>query len=144
MQWDALTDAVRTSRRAGTVTMLTIARPEGVPARGAADMLAEAAHYTPIGSGWTPLSREQAESLLAYVLTHDLAYRAETMSADRATELASAFVDLAGPEAEFLTNGSTPDAPAASWAPISEATFDTGVVAVAASHVAMLWVEDED
>lgn len=91
-----------------------------------------------------------ARQVLAYVLHRDMAYGLLVMPSTQADALADAFVTLlAEDDAKFYTNGDfgAPDrlpGRLPQWQPATSATFDTGVLAVARTHVACVWVMDED
>jgi hypothetical protein len=94
---------------------------------------------------WTELDASGALELATRVLHADLAYNMPTMPMDLAGALARRFLMCCGDDAVFLTNGSLAFSPThGAWSPLTEATFDTGVVAVSARRAGLLWVEDED
>jgi hypothetical protein len=145
--WEQLEAAVRRLRTARAVTMLRIPRPSNASRRDAADALVLAAGYRAIGAQWISLSRADARAVLLLVLERSLAYNVATMSRANATELADAFLEHAQDAAVFFTNGDRASGSMSygeSWTPLTEATFDGGLVAVDGSHAAMLWIEDED
>jgi len=78
---------------------------------------------------------------LATILEHDLAYDVRCMSHDQAVALATEFVEAVGMDCRFVTNSA---ADRATWSPISDTTFDTGVVAESTSLRGICWFEDED
>ena len=50
-----------------------------------------------------------------------------------------------GEGALFVTNGSLAQVSSGGqWSSLTDATFDTGVLAVSSRRVSLLWVEDED
>ena len=80
------------------------------------------------------------------VVHQDLAYDLPICDLQKATQLAKAFVEAAMSEGmTFYSNGdlATSRNPR-SWNPATEATFDTGVLAVGPTGCACFWVEDED
>ena len=46
--------------------------------------------------------------------------------------------------ARYFTNGTYGPTDLSGWNPLTDATFDTGVVAVCDSMIGILWVEDGD
>ena len=152
MAWADLEAEVRSQRRIGVVTMLTIPRPRGSSGRDVADQLAVAAHYRPIGSLWLSIVHQAAAQVLQDILSYDLAYHGDVMARGEASKLAVAFLAHVGEAADFFTNGSWAEPPVVttrvtkdpSWQPLSQATFDAGVVGVGLESAALLWVEDED
>lgn len=63
-----------------------------------------------------------------------------------AASLAADWLAITGSDATYFTNGTwgQPAAQSTGWQPISNATFDAGIIAVAPQVSAILWVEDED
>jgi hypothetical protein len=93
---------------------------------------------------WTKLAAEDAEKAAVRVLHRDLAYHAPVMAIERAESLARRFVESCGEAAVFFTNGALALTGTGAWSPITDATFDSGVLGLSASRVGLLWVEDED
>jgi hypothetical protein len=115
--------------------------------------------FTAIGEQWCELTEEAASRHLSAVLQRDLAYGSEMISAKQARAIAVKFIECCKPAHYFsntpvstksiettqensqtfsdrpLTNG---------WQPLTQATFDSGVVAVGKTKIALLWIEDED
>ncbi len=93
-----------------------------------------------------------ARRLMQMLLHQDLAYNAEILPMDRASELVAAFLAQFGVEGvQFFTNGTFHEAlgpkstfHGASWNPATAATFDTGVLILGPRCSGCLWVEDED
>jgi hypothetical protein len=95
------------------------------------------------------ISREEAASLLAAVIERDLAYRAPRLGAAPAGSAAAEFLGIfSGPDALFFTNGELglthSLGKTGAWAPLTRATFDTGVVAIEGKKLGVFWIEDED
>lgn len=96
------------------------------------------------------ISAEEAHAVLVAVLHEDMAYGMERMPLDGARKLAAEFVAALGEgSARFYTNGEfgrPRKAPGAgpAWRPATDATFDTGVIAVSPTHIACAWLMDED
>jgi hypothetical protein len=116
-----------------------------------ADALARFLGLRRLGSAWRTISREEAHAALAAVLTHDLAYESECIAPPVAASFAEEFLGRFDSGAAFLTNGEFPPVSPTkaagwrgSWTPLTEATFDTGVIAVDTARAGLLWVEDED
>lgn len=92
-----------------------------------------------------PIGREDASRLIEYLVAYDQAYGGPTDALDIADRCAEDFVRLFGDEARFFTNTTDPiDARTRSWDSLTDATFDSGVVAVSATTVGIIWFEDED
>ena len=89
----------------------------------------------------------RARELLTYILHRDLAYNAPIMSIERAAELAERFLSqFENENARFFTNGVdySPVSGIQSFSPVTDATFDTGILVIGRSRSGCLWVEDED
>jgi len=93
---------------------------------------------------WTRLATEDAQRAATRVLHRDLAYQAPVMAIEVAESLARRFVECCGEAAVFFTNGALALTGTGAWSPITDATFDSGIVGLSASRVGLLWVEDED
>ncbi|WP_154223030.1 hypothetical protein [Marinicella rhabdoformis] len=97
---------------------------------------------------WIEINRLDAKRLLTDCLAHDLAYQINIMPEQKAQELASAFLKCFDKDTAFLTNQThnfdNIGKGFLSWEPITNATFDTGIIAVKEGVVGILWVKDED
>lgn len=98
---------------------------------------------------WVAATRDEAVRVIAGCLARDLAYDEEIMPEEDARELAVAFVATFDGNARFLTNSrrflvDSKSYSSDGWTPISQATFDTGVIVEAEGVVGIVWVEDED
>jgi hypothetical protein len=95
---------------------------------------------------------DMARAIVTGILHRDLAYGTRLMSLSRAEELAAEFIKAFDkPRSRFFTNGQFKDDAGvglvlAGWNPATTATFDTGVLVLAApgSPSACLWIADED
>ncbi|HZZ81118.1 MAG TPA: hypothetical protein VFE62_21630 [Gemmataceae bacterium] len=88
-----------------------------------------------------------ARRLLERILHQDLAYDSEVMPIDEASDLAGRFMAyFETVDTLYYTNGTFHELQrnGTSWNPVTEATFDTGVLAISAERAGCLWVEDED
>lgn len=109
--------------------------------------------------GFALLDRKQAlvrvsDSLalqIARTILHkDMAYDSEIIPLSRADDLARRFLALfINPPTEYFSNGSftqRDDGAVAlsEWSPLTQSTFDTGIIVVESELVGCLWVEDED
>src|SRR5262249_43061914 len=92
--------------------------------------------FRSLSSAWREISPPDAVSILRNILHRDLAYRAEIMPAWLAAELATRFCELFPETTRYFTNGTWDIGPSGqleqprSWCPLTEATFDAGIVAV--------------
>jgi hypothetical protein len=117
---------------------------DGATPDAVANALVEALALEP-SDRWTELEPDGALKVATRVLHQDLAYRSTVMSLEEANALARRFIASCGDGATFFTNGTVAmEADGGAWNPITQATFDSGVIGVSRRRVAMLWVEDED
>ncbi len=98
---------------------------------------------------WIEVSHDEAKDLLIEFLTHDLAYRYEIMPATDAAELIDAYLKNFENNTRMLTNTTMfnrDSDPAGSYqlTPLTDATFDAGILFEDGGVVGILWVEDED
>ena len=106
---------------------------------------ADASRYKEIGG-------DAACRLVFLALHQDLAYCTKIMPAEQAVHLAEHFVDAFDHEdTRFYTNGNLHQGPddkvtwsGAAWNPMTEATFDTGILVLGPLTSGVFWVEDED
>ena len=92
-----------------------------------------------------PISREDAAALIAHLVAYDQAYGRPTNALAIGDDCGDQFVGMFPPEARFFTNSRDRiDASARSWASLTDATFDCGVVGIAPTRVGTIWFEDED
>ena len=120
-------------------------------ARQCADAIARVVGFHPLGAKWRELTPDSARAVLDRVLERDLAYGGQAMSPEIAQQLSREFVNLFSTRCCYYTNGDFPPPEqyrdggwAGSWDPVTQATFDTGVIAVDSGHAGLLWIEDED
>jgi hypothetical protein len=106
--------------------------------------------FQPISTSWREISSSEAVGILRNILNRDLAYNAEIMPGEVAQELAERFCALFPQTARYFTNGGwrtslggEAQSPV-SWQPLTDATFDAGIVAVGNGYLGVAWVEDED
>jgi hypothetical protein len=100
--------------------------------------------------GLLEVAAEKAHSILAAILSRDLAYKNHAMTRSRADELAREFVSAQEPGAKFFSNADWSqyfDRPIPSsfgWNNLTESTFDAGLLAIGERFASCVWVEDED
>jgi hypothetical protein len=143
--FDRLAAEIRAQRKYGRVivNMVEQAGTEGRSPTAVADRLAGSLALTQLGAGWRPVSKTEARRIARDILQSDLAYHTEIMSASQAETLVDRFLAFFGDPLTFLTN-THPLGSARTVAPITEATFDEGIVVVAEDRAGILWVADED
>lgn len=117
-----------------------------------ADRVAALHGLRPLGEGWLEISGQDALVIVTAVLHRDLAYGTEVMPLAQAQELATEFLDLAPEPHMYFSNGNWAEAFAVGeltassvgFDPISDSTFDAGVICVGDGMASIVWVEDED
>ena len=134
-------EEVRNRRRPGYVGGIAIPRPAGLDERQSADLAAETCSLRALGERWVDISDQEAQILVEDFLYLDLAYNIPGMMVHEAPPLAARFMTFTRAPRTCLTNTRSRRE---SWHPLSNATFDAGVVCIDAEQVVFLWVEDED
>ncbi|MGC1272783.1 MAG: hypothetical protein WBC44_03685 [Planctomycetaceae bacterium] len=106
--------------------------------------------FTGLGGDWVEVSLVEAKAIAGEILWKDLAYGVCIMARREADALAGRFFSLFGPEVHCFTNryfvppGADRRTQSLTWNPITDATFDIGVVCFDRDRVGILWVQDED
>jgi hypothetical protein len=104
-------------------------------------------------SCYREIDEASARRLATLILHRDLAYNVVIMPEEKAAQLAGAFLDQFGASACYFTNGTLHEprrkvsphvSDGWSWGPVTDATFDTGVLVLGPEVSGCLWVEDED
>lgn len=143
----AIVDEILSARNCGVVRcgVSKLERPSLERLAGEFGLQVEASRYQEIGG-------DAACRLVFLALHQDLAYCQELVPVERAVHLAEHFVDAFDHEdTRFYTNGNFHEGPGdqvtwpgASWNPMTESTFDTGVLVIGPALSGVFWVEDED
>jgi hypothetical protein len=106
-----------------------------------------------ISDRWQLVSISDANTILAHVLARDLAYNGPIMAESAAQSLSDRFLAFFDRDVLCFTNGTYHVPPVessnavqvrAGTDPISESTFDTGVVCLDTRRIGIVWMEDED
>jgi hypothetical protein len=139
-----LLDSFRRGRAAG----LTRVWIGPVPADGTPEAIAAQLGYVPAADALRAIDLEEAASLLEWLYRESVAYGACGPASSRVLdEVYEALLDLRS-DRIFWTNGDwyrrLKGGRSASWAPLSDATFDVGVIGRDADHAFIFWVEEED
>ena len=110
--------------------------------------------FTPLGSSWREIDRAEAQEIILLILSRDLAYQNEVIDRTFAESLTQQFLDLFQEPCQYFTNGNFRDyylneldqqqTTVLGWMPLTQATFDTGVVCFDQDYAGLIWVEDED
>ncbi|HEY0931214.1 MAG TPA: hypothetical protein VGE27_14935 [Gemmatimonas sp.] len=124
--------------------------PPRASGEGAVDQVVQAHGFQGLASEWIEVSAADAQAIVTALLHRDLAYGAELMSLASAADLATPLFDAVPEPHAYFTNGdwvmnpNGGEATLRGWNPISDATFDSGVVCLGAGRAAVFWVQDED
>ena len=152
---EALRETILSERSCGEVFLFVdelAGETASTTGRPPLDEFVERHGFKGIGGNWHEVSRQFAEGTLVWILGRDLAYGASIMNPRRAEGLAREFLAFFDDHARFFTNYAVREDEKAvmdrrasyAWAPLTEATFDAGIVVVDARLMGMLWVADED
>ena len=91
------------------------------------------------------IDRDEALRCLQHILYHDLAYQQPLMERKTAQFIGESFLALFSPyDSRFCTNGSFDERSMLGWTPITDSTFDHGIIAFDEKSIGMIWVQDED
>jgi hypothetical protein len=95
---------------------------------------------------YSKIDTETAQRLITLILSQDLAYDLEIIPIDQASDLSYRFLaEFRNEPVEYFTNGTFRlGLDHITWNPVTNATFDTGVLIVGPGRSGCLWVEDED
>lgn len=141
-EWANLEKSIKANRQSGQVIVSLVNRTQRAP-----DAAANSA-VTALGLkavAWRVLAAAEAVDALQRVLHRDLAFDAPIMPEDLARELATRIVRFFGPSAIFYTNQSQAEGQSTgSWDPVTDATFDTGIIAVGVTRVGVVWFLEDD
>jgi hypothetical protein len=100
-------------------------------------------------------NRELAESILVSLLHKDMAYSVEMMTLEKARILTRKFFSLFSSHALYFSNSTWNEneyaVPAkafelglSSWAPLTELTFDSGIIICDNNRIGIAWFSDDD
>ncbi len=126
----AVSDDIRAARRFGVVRcgLSSLSAPTLAELAQEFGLRNDAACYREIDEASARLTVQR-------LLYRDLAYSAEIMPERQAEQLTEEFFAQFGGGARFFTNNGCP---------VTEATFDEGVLVLGSHRSGCLWVEDED
>jgi hypothetical protein len=91
-----------------------------------------------------PISRPDAVALIAHLVAYSPVNGHPRRTFEIADSCAEQFVALFLLDAIFFTNSTEPFLQTKSWDPLTDSTFDSGIVAVSKSRIGAIWFEDED
>jgi hypothetical protein len=139
------------SRNAGITTCAMVDVPPRASGGSAVNQVVQAHGFQGLASEWIEISAADAQAIVATLLHRDLAHGAVLMPLAAASDLATPLFDAVPEPHAYFTNGDWvmnanggDDATLHGWNPISDATFDSGVVCIGAGRAALFWVQDED
>ena len=106
-------------------------------------------NHKKLDSLWKTFNKYDAERLLTSILHKDMAYQYECMEIGLARSTMRSFFDLFSDSARFYSNAEFRPASGGlvsigSYQAITNATFDSGIVAIDDNHIGFIWIEDED
>jgi hypothetical protein len=96
---------------------------------------------------WTELDAAGAFEATTRIIQNDLVYGAPIMAIETAEMLSRRFLQTFAEAPIFLTNGHGSlgrSGMSGAWSPLTDATFDTGIIGVSPGRVGLLWFEEED
>ena len=96
-----------------------------------------------VGEALVRLNRAEAAHVLAVAATTSLAHGRASPRSSWVADAKHALSDLAE-DATFISNGRWEGAPSVSWTPLTNATFECGVIGFDSEHAFIFWVEEED
>lgn len=108
------------------------------------DEIAVSAGFTPLGADWKLLSREEARLHLQNILCRDMSYNEEIMTLENAALLTDLLFKVLPINTVFYTNLKIYSRTSRSWLPVTDSTFDTGLIAISDLGASLIWFEDED
>ena len=97
-----------------------------------------------LSGSWKEIGSSTAREIVSEVIFRDLAYGVSMTTEEHAFCLAEQFLSNFVIEPRFFTNGTHENGRLSNWYPISEATFDIGVICLDDQRIGILWVQDED
>lgn len=141
-EWANLERSIKANRQSGEVIVSLMSRTQRAPDAAANSAVSDLG-LKPVT--WRTLGADEAIGALQRGLHRDLAYDSPIMPEEVALDLATRIVRFFGPAAIFYTNQSQAEGQSTgSWDPVTDATFDTGIIAVGVTRVGVVWFMDED
>jgi hypothetical protein len=151
--------SARSAEEAGICERIVAARDAGISIvridTTQVDAPEEAARRLGLGEAAAAraITEGEARAILGAVLAEDMAYSVAVVEPAEAARLAEAFVEaFRGEPARYFTNGTwriqahgrSGNLGLSGWTPATSATFDSGVLVVAATRIGCAWFMDED
>lgn len=101
-----------------------------------------------IKGNWKQIDQSTANKILEYILSMDMAYDIQLETKPLANMLSNYFLNKFLPDATYYTNGDFDEDDGffslRGWQPITDSTFDTGVLVIDKKNIGILWAEDND
>ncbi|MBT2668780.1 hypothetical protein J7J00_25570 [Bacillus sp. ISL-4] len=101
-----------------------------------------------IEGNWKQIDQSISKKILEYILSMDMAYDIELETKPLATMLSNYFLNEFLSNAIYYTNGDFDEDDGffrlRGWQPITDSTFDTGVLVIDKNNIGILWAEDND
>jgi hypothetical protein len=101
-----------------------------------------------IEGNWKPIYLSMAKKILEYILSLDMAYDLDLGTKPLADKLSAYFLNQFQSDTKYYTNGIFDEDLGffrlRSWLPVTDSTFDTGVLAIYKNRIGILWAEDND
>jgi hypothetical protein len=146
LAFSELRELAESKRLAGALTIdYQELRPFASVPDAAVDTYVATLGFKPLGQGWRSIDRSRALRCLQLILHHDLAYEQPFMERETAHIIAESFLGLFSlAHARYYTNGSFEEDSTEGWDPITDSTFDHGVVACDHESIGIIWAQDED
>lgn len=94
---------------------------------------------------WVVVNKKQAEMILTNILSKDMTYKTELMSKEDAQEITNDYLNNFKEEnTTYFSNGLYVNTEVRGWNPISNESWDTGIICIDDNKVAILWFVDGD
>lgn len=100
--------------------------------------------FRKLGDKWKEVTETDARHILTRIIAFDLAYGLPDIDKPLADTIRDSFLALFDQHSRYFTNGTFDSKGLTGWTPLSDATFDSGVVVMDSASIGLLWVEDED
>ncbi|NMG22250.1 hypothetical protein [Brasilonema bromeliae] len=122
----------------------TIERSENLTA--ILDLFVSQLGYSSLGLRWKEVNQGEAQKILKFIMTKDLAYSVQLMSLEEAEKIVVKLFQIFPGNCKFFTNALFRNnySGISAWDSITKATFDTGIIVVSERRIGILWVQDED
>ncbi|MGH2416096.1 MAG: hypothetical protein ACRDEA_20880 [Microcystaceae cyanobacterium] len=102
--------------------------------------------YSGLGLRWKEVNQQEAQKILNFIMTKDLAYSVQLMTSQEAEKIVIKLFSFFPTDCKFFTNALFTNnySGMSTWDSITKATFDTGIMLISDRRIGILWVKDED